>query len=148
MNNIKDRIEIAKKFYFVAKKSVLHGKIYKKLSLKCFNSYVYNCILKGENEFKLIFKGKYIHDTKTRIENWVRYFCDVIYTRFLILFKIDIKNYKQYELFYYGPYKPLHVKVTNAPNESILEQVLKDNGFKIKDEYLGSVDTIYYVAKI
>ena len=53
-----------------------------------------------------------------------------------------------YELIHYGASKPIHVKVTNMPNEIVLEKFLKENGFQIVNEHLYSVSTIYDVARI
>ena len=126
----------------------------KKLFLKVVRSYFMQCILMGNDEFYLIFKGRYIHNLSQRLIHWINFFKDTVY-RFILMHFVSekarnkiAKSFHDYELVNFGVCIPYHPKVTNAPDEFILESFLKKNGFKINDEFLYPVKTIYKIKKI
>ena len=89
---------------------------------KIYWEYLRQCVLCGKESFILTFNGKYISDFSERLEDWVKYI-------------LGIRS------------KPLHLKVTNAPNEVIMNAYLMKNGFIVKNEELQSVKTIYEISK-
>ena len=116
------------------------------ISLKCFFSYIFYCILRRKNTFLLKYNGKYIRSFKERFADWFEYIQYNICKIFLKIFKPNSKILKDYMLFPYKVYKPCHVKITNSPAEALLSYYLKENNFKVIDEYLGNVTTIYTVG--
>ena len=105
------------------------------LSLKCFFSYIFYCILLRKNTFVLKYNGKYIKSFKERLADWLEYIWYNIGKIFLKIFKPNSKILKDYMLFPYKIYKPCHVKVTNGPAEALLSYYLKEKHFKIIDEH-------------
>lgn len=122
---------------------------HKKLCSKCYRTYVVECIVKGKDEFKVVFGSKYIQSFPERVSDWYHYVLNSIYRLYLVhVTPNDDKTLQKYELIHYGVSKPIHLKIANTPNEFILESFLKENGFKIIDEHLYSEFTIYDVARI
>ena len=120
----------------------------KKLCSKCYRTYIIECIIKGKNDFKVSFEGKYIHGFSRRISDWFGYFWNIIYRFFLIHFTPkDDKTFKKYELIHFGVSKPIHPRIAETPNEWCLYDFLKKNGFKIKEEHLDSESTVYDVVR-
>ena len=119
------------------------------LCLKCYYTYVLECIIKGKDKFEISFNGKYVKNFLERALDWFNYVLDSIYRFFLVHFTPNNdKTFKRYELIHYGVSKPIHVKVTNAPNETVLYSFLEENGFQIIEEHLYNVSTVYDVARI
>ena len=116
------------------------------LALKCFFPYIFYCIILRKDTFILKYNGKYIKSFKERLTDWLEYFWDNICKVFLKIFKPKSKTLRNYMLLQGKIYTPCHVKVTNGPNEALLSYYLKQNNFKIIDEKLGTVTTIYTVS--
>ncbi len=145
---MREKLAIAKKLR-ISRKSFSNNTEYKKICSKCYRTYVVECIIQGKNEFSISFNGKYINSFPERAFDWYNYVLNSIYRFFLVHFTPNNdKTFKRYELIHFGVYKPIHHKITNIPNEIILEGFLKENGFKIVDQHLNSVSTVYDVARI
>ena len=123
-----------------------HCKTSFSLSLKCFFSYIFYCILRRKNIFILKYNGKYIRSFKERFTDWFEYIWYNICKILLKIFKPNSKILKDYMLFPYKFYKPCHVKVTNGPAEALLSYYLKENNFEIIGEQLGSYTTVYTIG--
>lgn len=122
---------------------------YKKLCSKFYRTYLVECIIKGKDEFKITFNGNYIQSFSERISDWYHYVLNTIYKFYLVHFTPnDDRTLQKYSLIHYRVSRPIHLKVSNTPNEFILEGFLKENGFKIIDEHLYSISTVYVVAQI
>ncbi len=132
----------------VSRKKYSNNLEHKKLCSKCYRTYIIECIIKGKNDFKVSFEGKYIHSFSRRISDWFGYFGDIIYRFFLIHFTPkDDKTFKKYELIHFGVSKPIHPRIAETPNEWCLYDFLEKNGFKIKEEHLYSESTVYDVVR-
>ena len=145
---MKEKLKIARNFRISRKKfsrNVEHRKIF----FKCYWAYVIQCIFQGNDVFRITFNGKYIESFPIRIMRWFNYFLDKIYRFYLIHFTPkDDKTAKKYELIHFGVSVPIDVKVTDAPDEYVLHTYLNSLGFKVVQEYLYSVSTVYDIAKI
>ena len=145
---LKEKLEIAKNIRLSSKrfsKNVIHKKLFKKI----YRTYVIECILKGKDSFQLRFNGKYINSLSIRIYDWLEYIQNIIERSiFLIIVPKKFRSKKKFPFLYYRIFKPTHLKLTNAPNEFILNSFLEHNGFKIIKEHLGSVETTYDIARI
>ena len=142
-----ERLSLVKELYFSkkeAKNRHEEERIYKVL----LSAYVKACVLGKEESFTLHFAGKYVQGRKERISDWINYCKDRCYEVYLKAFKrSDDKTLRNYSLIHYGASKPVHIKVSNCPNEFMLEKILRRHGFKIADEHLYSVDTEYVIGK-
>lgn len=121
---MKNKIIIARKLGKTARQSGKYNKE-KKTYKRCYWAYVWQCLIKANDTFVLSFNGKYIPGFFTRIKEWIEY----------------LFNKKTFP-------KPIHVKVTNAPNETKLDWFLEKSGLEVKEEYLGPVVTRYTIGKI
>ncbi len=120
----------------------------KRLCSKCYYTYIIECIIKGKENFKISFGGKYVTSFPNRIYNYYRYILESIYRFFLMHFAPNNDNTPlKYRLIHYGVSKPVHCKIAEMPNEVMLYGFLKVNGFKITGEHLYSDSTVYDVAK-
>lgn len=119
-----------------------------KLCSKCYYTYVMECIIKGKEEFKVSFGGRYIQSFSKRLSDWCRYIKDSMYRFFLIhVTPNDDKTFGKYELIHCGVSKPVHFKIAKTPNEKVLYDFLEKNGFKITNEHLYSESTVYDVVR-
>ena len=142
------KLEIARQLRISNKnfsKNIEHKKIFR----KCYQAYVIECILKRKDSFQITFKGKYTCNFSKRMEDWINYIFDSIYYFFLVhVTPNNDRTFHNYNLIHYGVSAPVHIRVTNAPNEIILEEFLRENGFKIIEEHLSSVSTVYDIARV
>ena len=145
---MREKIAIAKKLR--NSRNNFSNKIeYKKICSKFYRTYLVECIIKGKDEFKITFNGNYIQSFSERISDWYHYVLNNIYKFYLVHFTPnDDRTLQKYSLIHYRVSRPIHLKVANTPNEFILEGFLKENGFKIIDEHLYSISTVYVVARI
>lgn len=144
---MKEKIAIANQLR-VSRKKFSNNLEHKKLCLKCYRTYVIECVIKGKENFKISFGGKYIESFSERASDWYRYIWDSTYRFFLIHFTPnDDKTFQKYELIHVGVSKPIHLKIAETPNETILYNFLEKNGFKIIDEHLYSESTVYDVTR-
>ncbi len=120
----------------------------RKLCSKFYRAYVFECILKRKDNFKVSFGEKYIQSFFKRSADWFEYIRDNIYRFFLIHFTPNNdKSFKNYELIHFGVSKPIHLKFSGTPNEISLYKFLADTGLRITDEDIPfSGPTVYYVA--
>lgn len=143
---MKEKIVIANQLRTARKK--FSNEEYKKICSKCYSAYVIEGIVKGKESFKISFGSKYIESFSKRASDWYRYIFDNIYRFFLIHFPPnDDKTFRKYELIHMEVSKPIHVKIPDMPNETILNYVLEKNGFKIVDEHFYAEKTVYDVAR-
>ena len=144
---MREKLTIANKMRN-SRKSFSNNLEHKKLCSKCYHTYVIECIIKGKENFKISFGGKYIQSLSERIYDYYRYIVDRIYKSFLIHFTPnDDKTLRKYELIHFGVSKPIYIKIAEKPNETILYSFLEKNGFKITDEHLYSESTVYDVTR-
>ena len=145
---MREKLAIAKKIRN-SRKNFSNDIEYKKMCSKCYRTYIVECIIKGKDEFKVVFGGKYIQSFPKRVSDWYYYILNSIYRFYLVhVTPNDDKTFQKYELIHYGVHKPFHVKIANTPNELILESFLKKNGFKIVEEHFYNTYTVYDVARI
>jgi len=133
----------------ISRKNYSNNVEHKKLCSKCYHTYIVECIIKGKNDFKISFGGKYIHSFSRRILDWFEYVKDIVYRFFLIhCTPKDDKTFKKYNLIHFGVSKPIHLKIAETPNEFVLYGFLEKNGFKIKEEHLYTESTVYDVTRV
>ena len=139
---MKEKLVIAKRM--INSRRSFNNIEHRKLCSKCYRTYIVECIIKGKNDFKLTFKVKYIHCFSRRLGTYV---LDNIYRLYFVhITPSDDKTLKKYNLIHYKVLKPVHVKISDIPNEFILECYLNENGFKIVDEHLYSNYIVYDIA--
>ena len=97
----------------------------KRAYIKCCIAYIWQCLIKGQETFIIEFNGKYVRSPLKRLKDLVEYWLD----------KED-------------NYKPIFVKITNAPDEYDLDRFLGFSGLKIHGEMLYPVETIYTIGKV
>ena len=120
---------------------------YRKYCSKCYHAYIVQCIIKRRDGFSVYFGGRYINTFIQRVGDWAKYFMDWFYRLFLICFNPKGETLREYELIHYGVTKPIHVKIAETPDEFILYDYLKTNGFKIEREHLYSESTVYDIVR-
>lgn len=132
----------------VSRKSFSNDLEERKLCSKCYRAYVIECIIKGKENFKVSFGGKYIQSFSERLSDWCRYIGNSIYRFYLIHFTPnDDITFKKWELIHCGVSKPVHFKIAKTPNEKVLYNFFEKNGFKITEEHFYSEATVYDVAR-
>lgn len=119
---MKRKYQIARKMKYFYKK-LGATKERRKLFRKCQRAYFIECILLDKDEFWLVFNGKYAQSFWERVKNWFRY----------------ILNPKT-------NCRPINLKITNAPNEAVLNRFLRYCDMEIKEEYLYPVKTVYNIT--
>ena len=107
--------------------------------------FFYNYILKKER-FNITFKGRYIDNFFQRVFKTICWIYD------LCLYKtvtrlVYIKN-KDINYSYLKPSRYIAIKLSNTPNEYLLEEYLSYKGYKVVDEVLYPEDTVYVVEKV
>ena len=145
---LKEKLEIAKKLRDSSSRWSRNS-INKELIEKCYRAYVIQCIFLGRDEFQLKFKGKHMKNFWERVSDWFDYIVDNSKKYLWLIFipkRFRPKN--KYPFLYVKIYKPYHPKLTNAPNEFILNSYLEQNGLKVIKEHLLPVDTVYDIAII
>jgi len=145
---LKEKLEIAKNLRISKTRWSMYS-IDTKLIKKCYRTYIIQCIFLGKDKFKLKFKGKHLTSFWKRVCDWLDYIIDNIKKIFILMFipkKFRPKN--KYPYLYYKIYKPIHLKITDAPNEIVLYTYLEENGLKVIEEHLYPVDTVYDIALI
>lgn len=144
---MRKKLSLVKDIYFSkkeAKNRYEEEQIYKVL----LSAYIKACVFGKKESFTLHFAGKYVQDRKERISDWINYCKDRCYEVYLKSFKkSDDQTLRNYSLIHYGASKPVHIKVSNCPNEVLLENILRRYGFKITDEHFYSIDTEYVIGK-
>ena len=111
-------------------------------------SYIKACLLRKAENFVLIFDGKYTQTRKERVCDWGRYVVDKCSELFYKTFMPNNdRTLRRYQLIHSGAIKPIHVKVSNCPNEQKLEKILTRHGFIIVEEHLFSITTEYVIAR-
>ena len=119
-----NKISIARNFRKTRKSFLVKSKELKKISFKCYRAYIYQCIIIGKDEFEIKFDGKYVTTIRQRIIDYIYYFFKCIYRFFIIHFTSQNDNtLGKYSLIHGGVYEPIHVKITNIPNEYLLENI-------------------------
>ena len=121
----------------------------KKLAEKCYRTFVIQCIFLGKDKYQLKFKGKHIKSFWERVTDWFDYIVDNI-ERYLWLIFIPkrFRPRNKYPFLYYKIHKPLHLKISNTPNEFILYSYLEQNGLKVVNEHFPREDIVYIIAHI
>lgn len=144
---MRKRLSLVKEIYFSKKEAKSwyeEERIYKAL----LSAYVKACFFGKGESFVLHFAGKYVQSRKERITDWINYCEDKCYEVYLKAFKRnDDKTLRNYSLIHYGASKPVHIKVSNCPDEFWLDNILKRYGFKITDEHLYTINTEYVIGK-
>ena len=151
MSSIIDKLKIARKLRLSAKNFSQGNVNFKRLFKKVYCVYLKDCVILGKDEFNLKFNGKFINNFLERAFDWIKYYYDSM--RVSLLKNLFHPNYnnltaEEYELIYLGVHKPVHIKVTDAPNETALDLFLEANGFKIANEFLFRISTIYTIKRI
>lgn len=145
---MREKLKIAKQLNN-SRKYFSNNVEHKKLCSKCYYTYIVECIIKGQDNFKISFEGKYIESFPKRLSDWCNYLLDSLYRIYLVnITPNDDKTFKKYELIHYGVIKPVHFRLSSLPNETILNSFLMKNGFKITAEHLYSECTVYDVTRI
>lgn len=120
----------------------------KKMLKKCIREYIKQCIFLGKEEFKVRYGSEYYDSFKLRLIDWIEYIDNKFFT--VPICRIIPEGHRPSIINYYiehGVSKPIHIKHHIFVSESLLEYFLKENGFKIADEYLGSLETVYYIKR-
>jgi len=117
-----------------------------KMFKKCLRAYIIECIIFGKEEFKVKFGSEYYDSFKSRLKDWGEY----IENRFIIvpIYRLVPKECRPSIIDYYikhGVDKPTHIKHHKYVSECLLEYLLDESGLEIVDEYIGSLETIYYI---
>ena len=121
---------------------------YKKTLRKCLRAYITQCVILGKDNFELKYGSEYYDSFKLRFKDWLEYINNKYF--WFPIYRIIPKEHRPSIINYYiehGIPKPIHIKHHIFVNESILEYFLDQNGFEISDEYLGSLETIYYIRR-
>lgn len=119
----------------------------RKVCFKIALIFFIKCILNDSEDMMVRFKGKYIQNPLERITDWIRYVLMQVYRFYLVKFTPnDDKTFKKYELIHYGVGKPLHLKVCNTPDESIIDSLLSECGLFLVEEYFCGSDIIYDIT--
>lgn len=119
---MKSKFKVLNKMRQVAKKTG-NTKEKKRLFNKCFWAYFTQCLICGNEQFSLSFNGVYTRSFWERAKSWYMY----------------SKNPRKF-------LTPVFCKITNAPNEFVLEQYLKACGMYVIQEHLYPVKTIYDIV--
>lgn len=144
---MKEKLAIANQMR-ASRKGFSNNPEYQKLCSKCYRVYVFECIVKGKENFKISFGGEYIQSFSERLYNWCRYIRNSIYRLYLIHFTPDDdRTFKKWNLIHCGVSKPDHFKIAKTPNENVLYTFLEQNGFKITEEHLSNDSTVYDVVR-
>ena len=157
----KHELLIRKKLYSSRHKLSIWNELKRIYNILLF-SYIKACILKKTDSFLLSFSGKYIQNRKQRVSDWFHYCVEKCYKIpykmfYTILYKVyeTFKpNNEKIALIKYkitkptNIHKPIHCKVSNCPNELILEHILTKHGFKIVAEHLYITATEYEISAI
>ncbi len=132
----------------LSRKSFSNNVENQKLCSKCYHAYVIECIIKGNDNFKVSFGEKYTQSITIRIYDYYRYIVNILYKLFLTHFTPDDdKTFRKYKLIHFKIAKPLNFKIAEMPKEIVLYSFLEKNGFKIIDEHLNGKSKVYYVAR-
>ena len=119
-------------------------KIYK----KCLRVYIIWCVILGKDNFRVKFGSEYYDSFKLRFKDWLEYIDNKFFT--VPICRLIPKEHRPSIINYYiehGVSKPIHIKHHKFISESLVEYFMSENGFEIYDEYLGSLETIYYIRK-
>ena len=117
--------------------------------IKCYCAYVLHCIVKRKPYFTITFNGCYLQSFPQRMLDWCSYVANCLYRFYLIhVTPNDDKTLQKYSLIHYGVSKPIHLKITNPPDEIELASFLRKKGFRVTDEHLYCVATEYEISKI
>lgn len=143
---MKEKLAIARKLRS-SRKIFRYNFETEKLCLKCYRAYVFQCILKGKDQFRIVFNSSYNTSFLKRVSDWYHYIVDSIYRVYLMNFEPDAQTLRKYALIHSGVSKPLYLKFATAPDEEVLYDFLIYNGFNIVDEHLDSISTEYVVAR-
>lgn len=129
----------------ISRKNFSNNLEHKKMCSICYRTYVIECIIKGNANFKISFGGKYIQSLPERISDWYEY---IRIRTINIIYRSLCNIFHRYENIYLAENcKPIHLKVSEKPNEMILYDFLEKNGFEITDEYLYDAATVYDVVQ-
>lgn len=121
----------------------------KRMLRKCFGRYIIHCLILGKDKFKVKYGSEYYDSFKLRFKDWLAYIDNKFFT--VPICRLIPKEHRPSIINYYiehGVKKPIHIKHHTFISESLLEYFLSENGFEIYDEYLGSLETIYYIRRI
>ena len=119
---MKKKLKTFRKMRLVAKRKG-NTKEKKRLFRKCYMAYFMQCVIHADIKFTLRFNGVYTQNFWERFKAWYRY----------------SKNPKKY-------LRPIYSKITNAPNELVLEDYLKACNMYVIQEYLYPVKTFYDIV--
>ena len=125
---MREKLAIAKKLRNSRKN--FNNKEHLKMCSKCYRTYIVECIIKGNDNFQIVFKGKYIRKLSQSLSDWLYYVVDNI-------FGFDLVRIKTNNI---TTYKIVHTSVAKPP--------VNGNGLKIVDEHLYSTSTAYDITKI
>lgn len=141
------KILILKELFFSQRNLAINSegrRIYKIFMI----SYLLQCMFRNKTNFTLSFNGKFIQNRTKRIKDWFIFIEHKCYELYLKALKKDANTFLQYELIYYGAKKPIHCKVSNGPDEQLLDYILNKHGFKVVDEHIGTIKSEYQIVKI
>ena len=92
-----------------------------------------------QNDVVVVFGGRYMRDFKTRVNDWISYF------KKLIEYNQKTKVRKKWGKLI-KPTRPVHLKISDTPNEAFMEEFLMSAGFEVKDEILEFTRSIYIIG--
>ncbi len=142
---MREKLAIAKKLRNSRKN--FSNKEHLKMCSKCYRTYIVECIIKGNDNFQIVFKGKYIRKLSQILSDWLYYVIDNIFGFDLV--RIKTNNITTYKIVHTSVAKPpVNVRVSPSINEYLLETFLNENGLKIVDEHLYSTSTVYDITRI
>ena len=106
---------------------------------KICRRYFFHGVMFGQKDIVVVFGGKYLRSFRKRVDDWVYFFRKTI--KYIGNRTIKRKWGKLIK-----PYKPIHIKIANVPNEAFMEEFLMSAGFEVKDEILETIRSIYIIG--
>ena len=119
--------------------------------MRCFLTFWYEGIVRSRNKFQIVFPGKYGVNFFERTGDWIKYCVECFEIWYIENFEHGFKKLrKNYDVLKksgvdYTPLKPVHVKVSNSPDETFLYTYLESCGLKITDEDFDGNIIVYDV---
>lgn len=121
----------------------------RKVFLKCYRAYVFQCILGFKEEFVVRVGSEYYDSFRLRLKSFIEYMYYVIYTAIWRI--VPSRSHRPRKANYYishGIPKPAYIKKHIYVSESALEYFLDETGFEIVDEDIKVLESIYYIQKV
>lgn len=148
------RLKTLFRFLLPPKDFPLYGSYYKftyrEMSWKCFWAYLKQSVFQGKDTFEIRYGAVYYHPFKKRFKDWLTYFANQRFWFRYSLLKLKLVKPKTIcDLMLIGgngphhAFHPFHPKIHVGIDESILYDVIEDNGFIVVEEDLQVHSTIY-----